>query len=121
MEAHLAAPDRSLNAGIVGDDSDEFMDFLADDRPDPEEIVIEIKDTETRSRWLNEALETLNPREREIIRHRFLNEDRATLAQIGTLFGVTKERIRQIEGRALSKLRAVFDERHHGETFALIN
>ncbi len=122
MEAHLAAPDRSLNAGIVGDDSDEFMDFLADDRPDPEEIVTEIKDAETRARWLNEALETLSERERDIIRYRFLDDDhQATLAEIGAIFGVTKERIRQIEGRALVKLRAVFDERHHGEARALVN
>lgn len=122
MEAHLAAPDRSLNAGIVGDDSDEFMDFLADDRPGPEEIVTGIKDAETRARWLNEALETLSERERDIIRYRFLDDDhRATLAEIGAIFGVTKERIRQIEGRALAKLRAVFDERHLGEARALVN
>ena len=121
MEAHLAAPDRSLNAGIVGEDSDEFMDFLADDRPNPEEVVTDLKDGETRNSWLNEALETLSPRERDIIRQRFLENEKTTLAEIGELFGVTKERIRQIEGRALSKLRAALDERHQGEARALVN
>jgi len=121
MEAHLAAPDRSLNAGIVGDDSDEFMDFLADDRPNPEEVVTDLRDGETRKTWLNEALETLSPREREIIRQRFLENDKTTLAEIGDLMGVTKERIRQIEGRALNKLRAALDERHGNEARALVN
>lgn len=105
MEAHLSAPDRSLNAGVGGADSDELQDFLADDGPSPEEIVTDRHDSALRSRWLREALASLTPRERDIIRHRFLDDDRTTLAEIGETYGVTKERIRQIEGRALSKLK----------------
>lgn len=112
MEAHLSAPDRSLNAGVGGAETDELQDFLADDGPSPEEIVTDRHDGALRARWLREALATLTPREREIIRHRFLDEDKTTLAEIGETYGVTKERIRQIEGRALNKLRAALHERH---------
>lgn len=112
MEAQISGPDRSLNAGVAGEDSDEMMDFLPDERPTPEDVVSEQMDGATRSAWLGEALETLSPRERAIIRSRFLGEEKTTLADIGADYGVTKERIRQIEGRALSKLRAVLSERH---------
>jgi RNA polymerase sigma-32 factor len=115
MEAQLSAPDRSLNAGIAGEDTDEMMDFLADERPTPEAIVQDMRDSATHAAWLNEALETLSPRERDIIRERFLGDEKVTLADIGAGYGVTKERIRQIEGRALAKLRTVLAERH-GET-----
>jgi RNA polymerase sigma-32 factor len=112
MEVQLSMPDRSLNAGVAGDDSDEAMDFLADDRPTPESIVQELKDGATMAAWLHEALETLSPRERDIIRERFLGDEKITLADIGEQYGVTKERIRQIEGRALAKLRNVLGQRH---------
>jgi len=112
MEAHLGGPDRSLNAGIGEEDGNELQDFLPDDRPSPEEIVLDQRDSEIRSKWLQQALETLTPRERDIIKHRFLEGDRTTLAEIGESYGVTKERVRQIEGRALAKLRAVLSEEH---------
>ncbi len=112
MEAHLAGPDRSLNMSIGSEDGEEMMNFLADDRPTPEETVADILDGETRSQWLREALETLTPREKDIIRHRFLDDGRTTLAEIGESYGVTKERIRQIEGRALAKLKAVLTAQH---------
>lgn len=113
MEAHLAAPDRSLNAGIGGAETDELQDFIADDGPSPEEIVTDRHDAALRSHWLREAMATLTPRERDIIRHRFLDDDgKTTLAEIGETYGVTKERIRQIEGRALAKLKAALDAQH---------
>jgi RNA polymerase sigma-32 factor len=111
MEAHLSGPDRSLNI-TVGEDGDELQNFLKDDRPTPEEIVIDRVDNNIRSRWLQEALETLSPREKDIIQHRFLDDGKTTLADIGESYGVTKERIRQIESRALSKLKSVLDEQH---------
>jgi RNA polymerase sigma-32 factor len=112
MEAHLSAPDRSLNISVGNEDGEELQNFLADDRPTPEEAVTEILDSETRAQWLHEAMQTLTAREKDIIRHRFLDDDRTTLAEIGENYGVTKERIRQIEGRALAKLKAVLTEQH---------
>lgn len=112
MEAHFSAPDRSLNAAIGEEDGDEMMDFLADSRPDPEEVVTDTHDSAARAGWLRNAMEALSPREKDIIRLRFLDGEKITLAEIGENYGVTKERIRQIEGRALKKLKAALDEDH---------
>ncbi len=110
MEAHLSRPDRSLNAAIGDEDTDEMQDFLPDDGPSPEDVVTDRHDRGVRTRWLNKALDSLTPRERQIIARRFLGDDRTTLAEIGASFGVTKERIRQIEGKALDKLRDALDD-----------
>ncbi len=104
MEAHLGGPDSSLNATIGDEDSIQALDLLADDGPNPEEVVGDAFDTQVRSKWLHEALDKLSPRERKIIVGRFLGEEKSTLAEIGDDFGVSKERIRQIEAKALSKL-----------------
>ncbi len=111
MEAHLSRPDQSLNATIGESDSDEFLDLLADDAPSPEAIVGDMIDGETRTRWIRDALNHLTAREREVITRRFLADDKITLAEIGEAFGVTKERVRQIEGKALSKLRNALQDR----------
>ncbi len=110
MEAHLSRPDRSLNAGVGGEDSDEFQNFLADPGPTPEEIFQGSHDRAARDRWLLDAMQCLTPREREVITSRFLTDGRTTLAEIGQVFGVTKERVRQIESRALSKLRGALTQ-----------
>ena len=112
MEALLSASDRSLNAQVGPEESDELMNFLADNGPSPEEIVGELRDNATHAEWLRDAMEVLSPRERQVIARRFLQEDRTTLAEIGKSFGVTKERIRQIEAKALSKLRAALGKRY---------
>lgn len=119
MESHLSRPDQSLNATIGEGDTDEFLDLLADDSPSPEAIVGDMIDGETRAQWIREAMEHLTPRERDVITQRFLTDDKTTLAEIGETFGVTKERIRQIEGKALSKLRDVLQDR--AEDGAMVN
>lgn len=111
MESHLSRPDQSLNATVGESDADEFVDLLADDGPTPEAIVGDLIDGETRAQWISEAMEHLTPREREVITRRFLHDEKITLAEIGESFGVTKERIRQIEGKALSKLRSALQDR----------
>jgi len=111
MEAHFSGPDRSLNATVGQDDSDELQDFLVDKDPTPEENVERLRDHRTRAKWMRQALGELTPREREVIQRRFLTEDRTTLADIGQTYGVTKERIRQIESKALAKLREALGER----------
>ncbi len=110
MEAHFSAPDRSLNASIGDEDGDRLQDFLADDRSNPEENVIEMHDSAVRASWLHDAMDGLSERERDIIQLRFFDDEKITLAEIGQSYGVTKERIRQIEGRALKKLKAVLSE-----------
>ncbi|KGF68122.1 RNA polymerase sigma 70 [Hoeflea sp. BAL378] len=110
MDARLSGSDSSLNApmsdGESGASSDR-MDFLRSDEPLPDEQVSTIIDEERRNLWLGDALNTLNPRELRIIRERRLTDDGATLESLGTALGISKERVRQIENRALEKLRAV--------------
>lgn len=104
MEAHLSRPDQSLNATVGEDEGAEVQDLMAAEGPTPEEIALDVDEGQRRRQWIAEALERLTPREREIITSRFLNDKRLTLAEIGETFGVSKERIRQIEAKALSKM-----------------
>ncbi len=105
MEAHLTRPDQSLNLAIGNDESAEIQDFIADTAPTPEEIAERDSGIRARRDSLRKALDRLTPRERQIIVRRFLEDRKETLAEIGDTFGVSKERIRQIEARALAKLK----------------
>lgn len=105
MEARLAANDKSLNA-VVGEDGDaDWQSFLADSRPNPEEVVMGMKDAQTRSVWLQNALGELSDREQTIIRERHLVYEPVTLEELGKQLGVSKERVRQLEQRAMDKLK----------------
>ncbi|MBD8556721.1 RNA polymerase factor sigma-32 [Rhizobium sp. CFBP 8762] len=107
MDARLSGNDASLQAPISSGDSDsgERLDLLASDTPLPDEQVSDIIDTERRRDWLNHALGHLNDREMKIIRARRLSDDSATLEELGVDLGISKERVRQIETRALEKLK----------------
>ena len=106
METHLARPDQSLNTAIGSDESAEIQDFLADTAPTPEEVAEDESGRRARTDWIQQALGQLSPRERKIVERRFLDDDhKETLADIGDSFGVSKERIRQIEARALQKMK----------------
>jgi len=114
MDSRLSAPDTSLNAPIGDNDagsSAHRMDFLIDAAPLPDESVGETIDGERRVRWLRQALEVLNERELRILRERRLEESQATLESLGDRLGISKERVRQIENRALEKLRRALAER----------
>ncbi len=105
MEARLAANDQSLNA-VIGEDGDsDWQSFLADNRPNPEEVVMGMKDAQTRSAWLQDALGELSDREQTIIRERHLVYEPVTLEELGKQLGVSKERVRQLEQRAMDKLK----------------
>ena len=106
MEGRLSGGDNSLNAVIGEDGDEEWQNFLADDRPNPEDIVMGMKDAKTRSKWLEEALNTLSDREQKIIRDRHLQYETVTLEDLGSELGVSKERVRQLEARAMEKLKA---------------
>jgi len=120
MEMRLAANDQSLNATVADQSEDEWQDFLADQRPSPEEVVIGMRDARTRSKWLAEALGELTPRERTIISARRLQDQGATLEELGRELGVSKERVRQLEHRALLKLRASMEKRVRDHTELLL-
>jgi RNA polymerase sigma-32 factor len=112
MDSRLSSPDLSLNAPPAEADgaTSEWVDFLADDGPLPDETGVAAIDGERRTRWLAEALRVLSERELRIIRARRLDDEPATLEALGATLGISKERVRQIESRALDKLRHALAE-----------
>lgn len=113
MDARLSGPDMSLNApvGEESEASSERMDFLVDGAALPDETVTATVDGERRLSWLKQALTVLSERELRILRERRLAEDQATLEALGHRLGISKERVRQIENRALEKLRRALADR----------
>ena len=119
MDARLSTPDMSLNAPLTTGDSagpSERVDFLVDDKPLPDELVGEAIDQTRRITWLRDALSVLSDRELRILRERRLVEEAVTLEALGVTLGISKERVRQIENRALEKLRRVLHEKHPEES-----
>jgi len=114
MNARLSGPDVSLNAPVSDDESNsaERGDFLVDGNPLADEVVGGRIDGERRLQWLNEALQTLNERELRILRARQLQDETKTLETLGVELGISKERVRQIESRALDKLKRNLLTRH---------
>ncbi len=114
MDSRLSGPDSSLSAA-VGDEeagASRRMDFLVDDRPLQDEVAESSIDMERRNRWLHAALGALNERELRIIRERRLEEEGVTLEALGEELGISKERVRQIETRALEKLKTALLNQH---------
>ena len=107
MDFRFSTTDNSLSAPMIGDDenSGSKMDSLIDNHPLQDELVEDEIDGQRRSKWLHDALQILNERELQIIRYRRLNDEGATLEALGEEMGISKERVRQIEARALEKLR----------------
>jgi RNA polymerase sigma-32 factor len=105
MAARMSAPDRSLNAPLTEEGDGEWQDLLADDSADPETETMHAHDSAARVELVKDALCDLSERERLIIRERKLEEESVTLEALGARLGISKERVRQIEGNALEKLR----------------
>jgi RNA polymerase sigma-32 factor len=115
MDMRLSGPDISLNAPVADSDPSmpsEKVDFLADDKPLPDELVSISIDTDRRTDWLEDALKSLTERELNIVRERRLGEEATTLEALGARLGISKERVRQIESRAIEKLRHYLLQKH---------
>jgi RNA polymerase sigma-32 factor len=98
--------DASLNAPVRADmEAGEWQDWLVDETPDQEERLVESEEASQRKSFLVTALDTLNERERRIFEARRLAENPATLEDLSAEFGVSRERIRQIEVRAFEKVQ----------------
>jgi len=105
MKGRLSGSDQSLNATLSENSELESQDLLIDQRPSPEQNAILTKDTKTISNLINEALNKLPDREKKIIGARQLSENTVTLQELGKDLGISKERVRQLENRALGKLK----------------
>ena len=105
MNARLAGPDHSLNTPKTADSDGEWQDWLVDDSQNQEQIYADREELEKRSKLLASAMEKLDPREQYIIRKRRLSDNTATLEELGSEFGISRERVRQVEVKAFEKLQ----------------
>ena len=97
--------DASLNAPLREEGEGEWQDWLVDDSPDQESLLADREESGARLDALRAALSVLNPRERRIFEARRLAEEPITLEELSTEFGVSRERVRQIEVRAFEKVQ----------------
>jgi len=105
MNRRLAGSDQSLNAPLKAEGDGEWQDWLVDDTESQETLVAENQELAKRRQSLNKAMETLNDRERRILTERRLAEDPKTLEDLSQEYGISRERVRQIEVRAFEKIQ----------------
>ena len=115
MDGRMSTGDQSLNApmrgrGAEGEDGGEWQDWLEDSADSQEAVLAETDELDARRQLLMAALATLNEREAAILQARRLQDEPETLEQLSEKFGVSRERIRQIEARAFEKLRDAMTE-----------
>ena len=114
MNRRLAAPDHSLNAPLRSAGDGEWQDWLVDEAETPETAIAEHEELSRRKALLGQALNVLNDRERHILTERRLNENPTPLSELAERYNVSRERVRQIEVRALEKLQKAMKVRGSG-------
>jgi RNA polymerase sigma-32 factor len=117
MNRRLSGSDASLNAtvGSDGDSSTQWQDWLEDEDSDQAEAYEEKDELDTRRALLVQAMSVLNDREKDVLMQRRLAEDPVTLEELSESYGVSRERIRQIEVRAFEKLQVKMRELAKGK------
>ena len=105
MESRLTGGDLHLNQKVDNETENDLMSLLADDRQNPEETYEDFNDKSIKKDFINKAIDTLNEREKIIIRLRKFRERSITLDELGQKLKISKERVRQIETKALEKLK----------------
>ena len=106
MNRRMLASDASLNASYAGEGETEWQERLIDESQNPETQIVERDELEKRRARLVRSMDGLTERERDIIRERRLRDDPLTLEELSHRYSISRERVRQIEARALEKLRA---------------
>ena len=105
MNRRLSGGDHSLNAPLRQDGDGEWQDWLMDESDTQETLVAEAQEMDKRRELLGEAMQTLNERERHILTERRLQDEPMTLEDLSKVYGISRERVRQIEVRAFEKLQ----------------
>ena len=105
MESRLSGGDVFLNQKVDNESENDLMSLLEDDRDNPEESFQNFNDNKIKKDYIDKAILTLNDREKTIIKLRKLREKSITLDELGQLLKISKERVRQIETKALEKLK----------------
>ena len=110
MESRLTGGDLYLNQKVDNDSENDLMGLLADERQNPEEVYENFNDNMVKKMYINSALDTLSEREKTIINLRKFKEKSITLDELGRMLKISKERVRQIETKALEKLKKAIIE-----------
>ena len=105
MNRRMMGQEKSLNDPIKSGETDEWQDWLVDDAMDQELIVSQRQEYNDKKELLNDAMNILNEREKEIIQARRLSENPKTLEELSKKYKISRERIRQIETKAFEKLQ----------------
>jgi RNA polymerase sigma-32 factor len=105
MNVRMAVPDHSLNTPMHADGTEEWQDSMADEAESHETVLADREEFTARKARLAEVLHILDDRQRHILAERWLKEEPTTLGELAEHYGVSRERIRQLEVRALEKLR----------------
>lgn len=105
MDQRMTANDVSLHQPVPGSEGLTFGDVIADTAMDAEELLAGEDEQNKNVEVLNDALSRLDGREKDIVKQRYLTDEPSTLATIADAYGLTAERVRQIEAKAIGKLR----------------
>ena len=111
MNRRISGSDYSLNSPVKDDSSGEWQDWLEDDTQNQEASFADTEEYLIKKNILSDSLEYLNERERDIISERQLSENPLTLEELSNRYGVSRERIRQIEAKAFEKLQTKMTEK----------
>ena len=111
MNRRISGSDYSLNSPVTDDNSGEWQDWLEDDTQNQEASFADTEEYLIKKNILSDSLEYLNERERDIISERQLSENPLTLEELSHRYGVSRERIRQIEAKAFEKLQTKMTEK----------
>ena len=118
MESRLSGGDVHLNQKIDNESENDLMSLLQDDRPNPEDVIENFNDGKLKKEFIHKAISTLNEREKIIIHQRKLKDKSITLDELGQMLKISKERVRQIETKALEKLKtAILDISQQNKEF----
>lgn len=105
MNRRLSSPDHSLNAPLKAEGEGEWMDWLVDEEDDQETALAKTQEKNIRSEMLGKAMDILNDREKDILIQRRLIDKARTLEDLSNEYGISRERVRQIENRAFEKIQ----------------
>ena len=119
MENRFAHEDKSLNAKVSDDYNQEFGNFIVDENSLNELDIVNSLDLARKRTWFKKAMRELGIRESQIIALRHLSDDPLTLEKLGEWFKISKERVRQIENRAIKKLKSLVRKRSSKENHML--
>ena len=109
MDSRITQNDSSLNKKISEDGEDEFLSLLEDENARPDNIIFAKDEIDNKKTMVNNAIDSLDDRETQIINERHLSENPKTLEYLGKKLKISKERVRQIEKNAMNKMKSYID------------